>query len=196
MTIFVSSEFHIFASKPVQESVHETVDVVYKPIASVDQSDIEFLIPAYNENYIDPDIKVHIRGKLNKIDGTALDDKNFTSVTNNFLHSLFSQCTVSLNGTTLTQATELYNYRYLLETLLTYGKDASTTHITNAMWMLDDGNLAACDPTAADSTSEVFMTRWSLTMKSQEIELFGRIHTDFRNVLYIYYQALGDKSNS
>ena len=45
-----------------------------------------------------------------------------------------------------------YNYRSLLETLLTYSNDAATTHLTNAMWILDDGNLAACDPTAADST--------------------------------------------
>jgi len=69
--MFVSSVFDVFASKPVQESVHETVYVVYKPIASVEQSYLEFLIPAYNENYIDPDIKVYIRGKLTKIDGTA-----------------------------------------------------------------------------------------------------------------------------
>jgi hypothetical protein len=40
--------------------------------------------------YIDPDIKVYVRGKLTKIDGIALDEKDFTSVTNNFLHSLFS----------------------------------------------------------------------------------------------------------
>ena len=47
--MFISSEFDFFASKPVQESVHETVDVVYKPIASVDQSNLEFLITADNE---------------------------------------------------------------------------------------------------------------------------------------------------
>ena len=55
-TMFVSSEFDIFARKPVQESVLETIDVVYKPIASIDQSDLEFLNPADNETYIDPDI--------------------------------------------------------------------------------------------------------------------------------------------
>ena len=76
--MFVTSEFDIFASKPVQESVHETVDIVYKPIASVDLSDLEFLIPADNETIIYPNIKVYIRGKLTKIDGSALDDKDFT----------------------------------------------------------------------------------------------------------------------
>ena len=69
--MFVSSEFDIFARKPVQESILETLDVVYKPIASVDQSDLEFLIPADNETYIDPDIKLYVRGKLTKIDGAS-----------------------------------------------------------------------------------------------------------------------------
>jgi len=45
----VSSEFDIFARKPVQTSVHETIETVYKPIAPVDQSDLEFLIPADND---------------------------------------------------------------------------------------------------------------------------------------------------
>jgi hypothetical protein len=44
MTSFVSSEFHIFAEKPVQESVLETTEVINEPISSVDQSDLEFLI--------------------------------------------------------------------------------------------------------------------------------------------------------
>ena len=180
--MFISSEFDIFARKPVQESVHETVDLVYKPIASVDQSDLDFLIPADNETYIDPDIKVYIRGKLTKVDGTALDDTDFTSVTNNFLHSLFSQCTVALNGTTITQGIEFYNYLSLLETFLTYVSDAACTHLKNSMWFLDNGSLVPCDPNGADSTNTGFMTRWRLTKKGLEIELYGLIHRDFCNV--------------
>ena len=54
----VCSEFDIFARKPVQESILETLDFVYKRIAPVDQSDLEFLFPADNETYIIPDIKL------------------------------------------------------------------------------------------------------------------------------------------
>jgi hypothetical protein len=89
---------------------------------------------------------------------------------------------VYLNGITITQAKELYNYRFLPETLFTYGNDATTIHITNAFWILDNGNMAQCDPTAADSQT-AFMTRWSLAIKSQDMELYGRIHTEFCNVL-------------
>ena len=73
---------------------------------------------------------------------------------------------MSLNGTTITQSTEIYNYRSLLETLLTYGNDAATTHLRNAMWIMDDGNMVACEPTYDDaSKNKGFVTRWSLTKK-------------------------------
>lgn len=118
--MFVISEFEIFASKPLQVSVHEIIDLVYKPIASVEQSDLEFLVLSHNETRIDPDIKFYISGKLTKVDGTALDENDFTSLTNNFLHSLFIQCSLQLNCTTITQVNEICNNRSFPETTLTY----------------------------------------------------------------------------
>jgi len=99
--------------------------VTYKPIASVEQSDLVFLIPTDNGTYVGLNIKLYIRGKLIKADGTNLDNTDFTAATNNCLHSIFIQCSVALNGVTITQVTELYNYRSYIETLLTYGSDAS-----------------------------------------------------------------------
>jgi len=78
-----------------------------KPIPSVEQSGLEFLITADNDTYVDLNIILYIRGNLLKADGTNLDNTDFTAVTNNFLHSLISQCSTALNGVTITQATEL-----------------------------------------------------------------------------------------
>jgi len=113
-TVSVISEFDIFASKPIQIFVLETTEVKYKPIACVNQSELEFLIPGENDTYIDLDIKRYIRGKLTKAEGTNLDNTDLTAVTNNFLHSLFSQCSIALNRKLITQAAELYNYRSFL----------------------------------------------------------------------------------
>ena len=55
-----------------------------------------------------------------------------TGVNNNFLHFLFSQFNVTLNGVTITQASEHYHYRSYLETLMTYGTDAPATQLSNA----------------------------------------------------------------
>ena len=70
------------------------------------------------DRYIDLDLKLCIKGKLIKEDGTQLGDTDYTAGINNFLHSVFSQCSISLHGTQITQATELYNYRANIETLM------------------------------------------------------------------------------
>jgi len=61
-----------------------------------------------------------------------VDILDHTAFTNNVLHSFFSQCTVALNGAEITQASDHYDYRSYLKTLLTYGADAAATHLTNA----------------------------------------------------------------
>ena len=126
---FVGTDFDIFARKPRQLAVEKTPETIYKPIASIDQADIEFLITGDSETYIDLDLKLFIKGKLMKGNGTNLTDTDYTARITNLLNSLFSQCSISLNGTKITQATELYNYRAYLETLLTYGTDAADSHL-------------------------------------------------------------------
>ena len=103
---FVGTEFDIFAPKPIQAAVLETTDTIYKPLAALNQDDLEFLIPADPETYIDLDIKLFVKGKLLMSDGTTLDNTDFTAVTNKFLHSLFSQCSISLIGMQITHSTD------------------------------------------------------------------------------------------
>ena len=107
----MGSLFDIFSRKPVQSAVKEATETKYKPIASLDQTDIEFLIPGDSETYIDLDLKRYIKGKLLKEDNTNLTNTDYTAGINNLLRSIFSQCSISLNGTQITPATELYNYR-------------------------------------------------------------------------------------
>jgi len=87
----VSCEYDIFAPKPVQSAILGTDVVHYKPIATVNQNDLEFLIPGDSETYIDQDIKLYVRGKIIGADGKDLDASDSTAGTNNFLNSLFSQ---------------------------------------------------------------------------------------------------------
>ena len=44
--VSASTEFDIFGTKPVQTWTLETTETAYKPIVSLDQSDLEFLIIA------------------------------------------------------------------------------------------------------------------------------------------------------
>jgi hypothetical protein len=162
---FVSSEFDIFAPKLVQLAIQDIKVVHFKHIASVDQSDLEFLVPADYDTYIDTEFKLYVRGKLTKADGSDLDASDHTAGVNNFLHSLFSQCTIILNGTIITKSGDLYNYRSVLETLLSYGTDATISHLTNAYWYKDQGDMKPCDPTKDESTNTGFIDRWNREAK-------------------------------
>jgi hypothetical protein len=55
-------QFDIFETKVVQAGVLEIVDVTYKPIAAIDESDLEFTTPADSEFYIDPDKHIFVSG--------------------------------------------------------------------------------------------------------------------------------------
>jgi hypothetical protein len=139
----VISDLDIFAHKPIQTSILETVETVYKPIAPVEQSDLEFLIPADSDTYIDLDIKLYMRSKLVSGEGKDLDNKDFTAVTNNFLHSLFSQCNITLNNVPITQSGDLYQYRSYLETILSYGSGAGASHLTKLVLVSRPGRYVA-----------------------------------------------------
>ena len=54
----VSFEFDILAHKTVQTSVQETIETIFRPIASVYQSDLEFFISAEHDTYIDLNIRL------------------------------------------------------------------------------------------------------------------------------------------
>jgi hypothetical protein len=71
--VSVSSEFDIFADRPVQTSTLDTNETAYKPIASIDQSDLEILVPADNDTYIDLNFQSYVRCKLVKPDGAELE---------------------------------------------------------------------------------------------------------------------------
>jgi hypothetical protein len=54
----VSSEIDIFMHRPIQTAVLGTVETVYKPLDTVEQNDLEFVIPGLSDTYIDLDIKL------------------------------------------------------------------------------------------------------------------------------------------
>ena len=67
-----------------------------------------------------------------------------------------------------TPASELYTYRSYLETLLTYGSDTSNSHLTNAYWYPDEGDVLAGDPTSADIKNKGFVKRCERQKQSKK----------------------------
>ena len=67
---------------------------------------------------------LYVKAKITANDGTNLVADAAVGPANLFLHSLFSQVDISLNGTLVTHSTNTYPYRAMFETLLSYGEDS------------------------------------------------------------------------
>jgi len=58
-----------------------------------------------------------------------------------------------------------------LETVLSYGVDASISHLTITYWYKDVGDMMPCNPTKAESTNTGFIDRWNKQKQSKEAEM-------------------------
>jgi hypothetical protein len=111
-----------------------------------------------------------------KADGTELEASDHTAVTNNFLHSLFSQCTITLNGVTITPAAGLYGYRAYLETLLTVTmRPLRISETRSGIWIMAIRSPTT-PPTLIDATNKGFIARWNRIKQNKEVEFYGRLH--------------------
>ena len=102
-------------------------------------SAITYLIAGTDE-YIDLSKTIlTVTGKITAEGGKTLTGGNQTSVApvNNFLHSLFKQVDVYLNGKQVTPAMSTYAYRAYIETLLNYDVSAKKSQFTSALYYKD-----------------------------------------------------------
>ena len=135
------SEIDLFSVPPTQQSLERGRWIDYAPLSSVENTDspINFLVTGTDE-YIDLSKTIlTVTGKIEKDDGTSLDGANQTSVApvNNFLHSLFKQVDVYLNGKQVTPAMGTYAYRAYIETLLNYDVSAKESQFSSALYYKD-----------------------------------------------------------
>ena len=103
-------------------------------------SAITFLIAGTDE-YIDLSKTIlTVTGKITKKDGTTKlggNDQSNVAPVNNFLHSLFRQVDVYLNGKQVTPGMGTYAYRSYIETLLNYDVSAKQSQFSSALYYMD-----------------------------------------------------------
>ncbi len=135
------TETDLFSIPPTQASLEKGRWIDYHPLSSVENDDgpITFLA-AGTEDYVDLSKTIlFVEGKVVKSDGTNLsgDEQSSIAPVNNFLHSLFRQVDVYLNGKQVTPAMGTYAYRAYLETLLNYDVSSKGSQLTSAMYYKD-----------------------------------------------------------
>ena len=177
------SELDLFTVQPTQTSVEEACIVEYQPVSSVqNRAPLEFDVPWTGEHYIDTaNIQLYIRAKITKADDTQLEADSTAAPVHLFLHSMFSQVDVSLNGTLISSSTNTYPYRAMLETLLSYGEDAKKSQLTCELFYKDDaGRMESTLTATADGNhpNAGLQSRRIHARQSREFDMIGRIHGD------------------
>ena len=136
------NEVDLFRVPPTQQSLERGRWIDYAPLSSVENpnSAITFLIAGTDE-YIDLSKTIlTVTGKITKKDGTSKlggNDQSNVAPVNNFLHSLFRQVDVYLNGKQVTPAMGTYAYRSYIETLLNYDVSAKQSQLSSALYYKD-----------------------------------------------------------
>jgi hypothetical protein len=174
------SELDLFSVPPTQTSIENGSWVEYHPLTAVDDgSPIEFDISGTGEDYIDfANSVIAVKVKITQANGNNLANDAVVGPVNLFLHSLFSQVDISLNGTQITSSTNTYPYRAMIETLLSYGEDAKKTQLTSALFYKDQaGRMDSVDFAEANRNGGLYK-RASFAANSRVIDMIGRLHSD------------------
>jgi len=175
------SELDLFTVPPTQTAMEHGSWVEYHPLTTIgDGSPIEFDVSGTGDDYIDfANTLLHVKAKITLANGNDLAAAAVVGPTNLFLHSLFSQVDISLNGTLVTPSTSTYPYRAMIETLLSYGQEAKTSQLTSVMYYKDDAGQM--DRTTFDDENNVnggLAKRRQLAARSRVMDMMGRLHAD------------------
>ena len=134
------SEIDLFSIPPTQLSLEKGRWIEYRPLSDVQNGDcaITYLISGTDE-YIDLSKTIlEVEGKVLAGNGSVLSTgQTNVAPVNNFLHSLFKQVDVYLNGKQVTPAMGTYAYRSYIETLLNYDVSAKKSQLSSAMYYKD-----------------------------------------------------------
>jgi len=181
----ITNSMDLFTIPPIQKSVEYGKYVDYHPINTIAEgSPIEFEIPGAGEEYIDlNNSMLFVKVKVVQLNGQNLPAGAQVAPVNLFLHSLFSQVDISLNGTPVTTASDTYGYRAYIETLLSYGRDAKQTQLTSSLYYKDEaGKFDALHLEAgqddANPVNPGFVWRNQFIAESRSVDMIGRIHAD------------------
>ena len=174
------SELDLFSVPPTQTSIENGTWVEYHPISTIaDGTPIEFEIPGNGEDYLDlANTYLYVQAKIVQANGNNLDADTRVAPVNLFLHSLFSEVDISLNGTQITSSTNTYPYRAIIETLLSYGQDVKESQLTSALFYKDEAGKMDDTTIVAATRNPGFWARHRLTTESRKVDMMGRLHAD------------------
>ena len=179
--IVSGSETDIFGTQPVQHDIVSGQWMQYQAPAFEPRSGpINFNIEG-DEQYVDLNstfLTLTARVVDTRPNKIPMAPECVVAPTNNWLHTLFSQVTLYINGKAVNQSHNMYHYKAYLENLLSYGTDARKTYLQGEGFYRDS---AAHMDSLDNNLNKGFRQRGELCARSRIVQLKGRLHLDLFN---------------
>lgn len=169
-----SESLCLFDDKDVQLDITGNVVTDYYPLTSLSAGGpIEFTVPGTVDEYIDlSDIKLHLRVKITKKDGSALAKTDKVCFVNQPISSLFQDVFVSIGDKQIEGGQHCYPYNGYLSSLLQFHPSAKKCQMQAWGWHEDEPGEFDAD------TNEGITARTAETAASKEWELEGPLFLD------------------
>ena len=156
------SELDLFGVPPTQTSVeHGYWEQKGLTSTLMDQGPYEFAVNTY----------LLVEAQIVNTDGSNLDRDADVGPVDLWMHSLFSDVSVSLSEKLVSPLTSMYPYRAYIEPILSYGPATKESELMGVMWYKDTPGQQ--DNITADKKG--FTARKKLTALSKSV---GKLHLD------------------
>lgn len=153
----------------ILESFEEKVYPSFNISGSDHSTPCEFVLPA-SSYYTDlSSISLVVIGKLTNAAGGTLTDADKSVPVSNFLHGLWTDLEISLNGVNLTSSSSNYNYISYLLRLFSTSKDAKETKFASELFFPD-----SAANTFSDSNSG-YKARREISKLSSTFQMVGAL---------------------
>ena len=168
-------EVDLFTNLPTQASVEDGMHVEHLPSCLSDDGPIKFAISGDSNYYTDLNSSyLYLEVKLTNADGSNIADDAVVGPINLLGQTLFQQVDVGLNDVLVSDASNLYHYRAMFETLLSFGDEARNSQLTMSMFYKD----TASSMDNIDNDNAGLVTRRAMMARSRTVQLIGKIHSD------------------
>ncbi|XP_030831447.1 uncharacterized protein F54H12.2-like [Strongylocentrotus purpuratus] len=156
--------------------------VEYHPVSNItDSAPIEFNVAGTAEEYVDlSQTMLAVTAKITNPDNTNLAQEAPVGPVNLFLPSLFSQVDVMLNEKLVSQPSNTYPYRAMLESIMHYGKETKDSQLTQQLYYKDAaGKMDLLNPLlAGENVNEGLKKRHEFIVDSKVLSMLGPIYGD------------------
>lgn len=170
------NELALFTQPEIEIATQKREWITVRPINQLTEgAAIEFNVPGTSMTYIDlGNLLLHLKLKIVKADGTNIDDTDKVGLTNNALHSVFSQVDVNIQQQPTSEVGSNYAYKAYMDTLL----QCQNEHDLQCLMFIKDESGADMDDADPSGKNNGLFLRAKYTALSQELDLIGRLHVD------------------